>query len=164
MGITAASIPALRPGYRVVSTYISTYYSLHYGSGISSKPSGQRKPSDESDDTLVARGAQPGRRTEDLEEQADLAQKLTHPGRVVPYDSAAHGAAHMASVQVDRAAEIGTGVEGFPMREMKGDVGTMEQGIKKTMWFGTESEPEESQTRSFGAGDLERGENGKRFV
>ena len=166
VGIIAACIPALRPGYRVVSSYVSTYYSLHYGSGVSTKPSrDQRKTSDESDDTLVGRpSAQAERRTRDLEEKPQLAQELTYPSQAVPYDSAAHGATHVASVQADRSTAIGEGVEDFPMSSIRGDLGKTEQGIKKTTWFGTDSEPEESQIRSFGSGDLERGQSGRGFI
>ncbi|KAL9085625.1 MAG: hypothetical protein Q9165_007526 [Trypethelium subeluteriae] len=71
--------------------------------------------------------------------------ELTFPGQAAHSYPALRGAAHVASVEADRAAEVGAGDETFPLQGIRGDVSTMEQGkIKKTTWFGTESDAEVS--------------------
>ncbi|KAF2233432.1 hypothetical protein EV356DRAFT_568080 [Viridothelium virens] len=163
VGITAACIPAMRPGYRVVSTSLQNYYSLLSSSGGkgSSSSANRRKASD---DTLV--------NPSDKEEKAQLARELTRPGQVVDRDVAMRAAVHTASVEADRAVTEGGAVGGvgvdeeLPTRGLRGDVGNgsggQEQGIKKTMWFGTECEG--SGDRSPKVGDLERGEGVRGFV
>ncbi|KAL9067696.1 MAG: hypothetical protein Q9157_006721 [Trypethelium eluteriae] len=131
IGIITASIPCLRPGYRVVTSSLSTYYSLRSSPSrrALSQPEGRPRPSEQSD------------YAHDMEEKANLARKLTFPGQAAQYYPARHAAAHVASVEADRAAEVGAGDETFPLQGIRGDVNTMEQGkIKKTTWFGTDSD------------------------
>ncbi|KAL9083686.1 MAG: hypothetical protein Q9165_008414 [Trypethelium subeluteriae] len=163
VGITAACIPAMRPGYRVVTASLHNYYSLRSSSGGkgSSSSANQRKASD---DTLV--------NLSEKEEKTQLARDLTRPSQVVDRDVAVRAAVHTASVEADRAVTKGGAVGGvgadeeLPTRGLRGDKGNgnreQEQGIKKTMWFGTESE--RSGDRSPDGADLERGEGGRGFV
>ncbi|KAL9078572.1 MAG: hypothetical protein Q9157_002493, partial [Trypethelium eluteriae] len=103
VGITAACIPAMRPGYRVVSTSLQNYYSLLSSTGAkgSSSSANRRKASD---DTLV--------NPSDKEEKAQLARELTRPGQVVDRDVAMRAAVHTASVEADRAVTEGGAVGG----------------------------------------------------
>ena len=126
IGIITACIPALRPGYRVVVSSISTYYSLR-SSSPNSKPTGRHQGYEQTDSTR------------DIEDKARLAEELTHPGQASHYTPAMRGAAHTARIQADRVTEVGAGEEEFPMQGIKGDLGTVEEGIKKTMWFGAET-------------------------
>ena len=114
------------------------------------------KPSDHSKDVLATHGAG------DSDSDTKLVGALSQPSQA---HTAARAAVHTAHVEADRAAVVGEGDEQLPMTALKGDVGTAESGITKTMWFGTESDREEAFRASRGSeGDLEWGERGRAFV
>ena len=158
VGVIAACIPALRPGYCVVITSISTNCSLRHRSSFSQ----YHQSNSESGCVGRIRAKMEGK-CEDVEEKAHLAKEISHPEPVARDYPATRAIAHLVSVQAGHAAEVVAGKEENPIEGTKGNSGTMEQGITKTTWFGTESEAE-SQNQSLGDGDLERGECRREFA
>ena len=156
-GITAACIPALRPGYKALRNRVSTYYSTHYGSvshtgGSRFRSASGRHQSRDYDgrrDALVGshmRG-QSSSKGDELLEMTDLAHELTRPGAAVQYDAVVHGPSHLKNAGDDGImVDMETGNEEI-------------EGIKKTMWFGTKSDQDLRVGRH-----VERGERGRGFI
>ncbi|KAI9689809.1 MAG: hypothetical protein M1822_009691 [Bathelium mastoideum] len=188
VGIILASIPALRPGYRVCATALARYNSAHTGSTRPSNPSHDRHshhrtmfPTDPprrlsnktygfSDDillqsTAVDNDSRHSVAADEADEKARFARELARPSQLPSWETTSRAAGHTARVEVDRPAAAGEGDEAVAMKRLSGGVEVGERGITKTVWFGTETEPEENQRRSSGGGgDLERGESGRAFV
>ncbi|KAL9094667.1 MAG: hypothetical protein Q9165_002936 [Trypethelium subeluteriae] len=191
VGIIAACIPALRPGYRALSGQLSSFVSQHYGSATSRLNSRIRTASHsnhhhrsgvissrrkapcggDSDDSLVGDGTKGARAVTELEDMADLAEELTRPGAVVAKEAGGgrappvRGGVHTASVHADPHMVEAGDDEGSLAREgARGDLGNGgERGIVKTVWFGTDVDTDTSPERSLGAGDLESGTGGRGF-
>lgn len=142
MGIVAACIPALRPGYRIVTAGISSYLS-------------HRTPRKSSDFALVD-SSHPSHPPANREANA---QHITSPQ--ASYDPALGAAAQAVSVEADRAQEYGAGVDGFAMNSLPGDMKPADQGIKKTTRLGTSAD---GSQRSLDLGDVERGFGNRDFL
>ncbi|KAI9666553.1 MAG: hypothetical protein M1821_004489 [Bathelium mastoideum] len=128
IGIIAACIPALRPGYRAVTTAVRSYASMRSSNRHTSASHKRFHGPSDSDPTVDAKYV------DGYEDKLHLAKELVMPG-VQPDEGAMNFARHEASVEADRARAYGGGDEGFAMGGLKGDLGTVEQGIKKTTWF-----------------------------
>lgn len=146
VGIVAACIPALRPGYKLVSTGIAAYMS-HRSLCRSSGP-----VPDDKNKTPQTRS-----------EQGLTAQKCAHPHPHPLRDPALLATAGAISTKADRAKEYGSGEEGFAMRSLPGDKQTANQGIKKTTRIDIGTRTGESQG-SLDLGDLERGLGNRNFL
>ena len=150
MGIIAGCIPAIRPGYRVVKNSISTYYALHYGTSRD----GSTPESDESDETLVRRaGVGAEQNARDLQEKANLARELSRSSTNLKWGALGQGTTLSTDEHACKQQAIRSEYE---------DEGA-EQGIRKTMWFGTEIGPEGSN-QSLGDTTFERDGDGSAFV
>ena len=142
IGIVAASIPALRPGYKTISAGVSSYMTRRTTrKANSSTLDNSGHPFDHlSDKDPIAR------------DKAVFSDKATNP---------LGAAAHSARVEADRAAKYGVGEEGFAMKSLPGDKRTsVDQGIRKTTQFDVEIGSHES----LGSEDVEKGEGGKYFA
>ncbi len=130
IGIIAASIPALRPGYRTLSSSITSYLSHR----SSRKASAFALINSENH----------------LQPHSDV-ERLACPGDT---NYNAFGvAAHTASVEADRANAYGAGEEGFAMKSLPGDNRPVDQGIKKMTTIDVNlSRPGENE-RTLGSGD-----------
>ena len=144
IGIVTACIPALRPGYKVVSAGIKSYLS-HRLSRRSNDPSlgDSRNPSE-----LPAN-------------PKANAQHITHPQ--ASYDPALGAATQAISAEADRAQEYGAGEEGFAMRYLPGDIKTADQGIKKTTTIDVSGRSAQGSQGSLELGDVERGLGNRDF-
>ena len=151
VGIIAACIPALRPGYKAVQKRVSNYYFSHksasYSGGSKPRSASSRHPNklvnDGYGDALVGRPH--AKSADEVLEMTDLAQELTHPSAAaVTYHAVVRGAAHNSGIHDDAIMEAGLKDEEV-------------EGIKKTMIFGTES------NGSLGK-YTEKGEHGRGFV
>ena len=145
IGIVAACIPALRPGYRTVSAGISSYLS-------------HRSPRKSSEFALVdsRRPSQPPASRE------ANAQHVAPQG--ASYDPALGAAAQAVSAEADRAQEYGAGVDGFAMNSLPGDIKPAVQGIKKTTRIDVAGTSADGSQRSLDLGDIERGFGNRDFL
>ena len=125
IGITAACIPALRPGYRTMTAAISSYISHR----------SQRKTSDIA---LVNTGDPSHKRAHKAEQNNDQAFRA---------------AAQAASAEADRSKHLGAGEEGFAMNDLPGDMGTMDEGIRKFTRIDVDSTKADERQRSIELGD-----------
>ncbi|KAL8919524.1 MAG: hypothetical protein Q9208_006716 [Pyrenodesmia sp. 3 TL-2023] len=141
VGIVAASIPALRPGWRVVSSSIKSYLS-HL-----SVP----EPGDE---TLVGPGHPSHPKLASFIKQF----------RQTSHTPAVEAAAHTASVGAHEAQAYGAGEEGFAMRSLPGDKQTSAGGTRKTTTIDIEHKRSQSSQRSSVLADIEGGARNKYFV
>ncbi|KAL8989785.1 MAG: hypothetical protein Q9169_008280 [Polycauliona sp. 2 TL-2023] len=135
IGIVAASIPPLRPAYRIVTTGMKTYLSnrsFRKSSSGALEESGHpsSKPASSTLAKLFRRGSN---------------------------DSAMEAAAHTVSVEAGRAQAYGEGEEGFAMQNLPGD-----QGIQKTTRIDIENM--NAQDSRSGQRGHEDGEKGRSFV
>ena len=136
IGIVAASIPALRPGYRTVSASISSYLSrrtLHKKNTAVATldPNSDKLPIAKTKDNTFKHSKNPLR-----------------------------AAARTASIEADRAQELGAGDDGFAMKSLPGDKRTMDEGIKKTIRVDVDIESQ----KSLGLGGSETGEGNTSFI
>lgn len=146
IGIIAACIPALRPGYKTVSVGIISYLS-HRNSGKSS------------DVALVG----PGNTSQQTPaDQKPSSRHVAHPQ--ASYDPAFGAAAQAVSAEADRAREYGAGEEGFAMNYLPGDMKTADQGIKKTTRIEVGGRSADGSQRSLDLGDVERGFGNRDFL
>ena len=136
IGITAACIPALRPGYKTVTAALTSYVSHR----------SQRKTSDIA---LVNNG-------NPLHDHAHSLERND--------DSAFRAAAHAASAEADRSKAYGAGEEGFGMKNLPGDMELVNQGIRKFTRIDIDSTNAEERHRSLDLGDLDRGLGNRDFV
>ena len=146
IGIIAACIPALRPGYKTVSAGIASYVS-HRTSGKSS------------DVALVGPG---NRKNNTADRKLPNARHIARP-------QASHGpafgkAAEAISTEADRAQEYGAGEDGFAMNSLPGDMKTADQGIKKTTRIDVHGRSADGSQRSLDLGDVERGFGNRDFL
>ncbi|KAL8896397.1 MAG: hypothetical protein Q9207_007723 [Kuettlingeria erythrocarpa] len=142
IGISTASIPPLRPGYKALTSGIKSYLS-HRSFRIST--SGALV--DQDDDP-----SKPGA----------LIGKIFHR-RVASHRSALEAAAQTVSVEAGRAQAYGAGEDGFTMQSLPGDKETMTHGIQKTttIEIGDKSAPGSQRSLSSPDG---KGENSRYFV
>lgn len=143
IGIVAACIPALRPGYRTVSASISSYLSHR----------SLRKGSD----FALVDSHHPSHPPANREANT---QHIAAPR--ASYDPALGAAAQAISTEADRAQKCGADVDGFAMKPLPGDIKPTDQGIKKIKTFaGTSAD---GSQRSLELGDLERGFGNRDFL
>ncbi|KAL8746033.1 MAG: hypothetical protein Q9190_001900 [Brigantiaea leucoxantha] len=136
IGIIAANIPALRPGYRTVAASISSYLS--------------RRTLLKDNTTRVA-----------LDTNSDKVPiAKTKENTFKPSKTPLRAAAGTASTEADRAQEVGAGDDGFAMKSLPGDKRTMEEGIKKTIRVDVDIESQ----KSLGLGGSETGEGNTSFI
>ena len=145
IGIVAACIPALRPGYRTVSTGITSYLSHRF--------------SRKSSDFALVDSHHPSHPSASREANA---QHVAPP-------QASHGpalgaAAQAVSAEADRAQEYGAGVDGFAMNSLPGDMKPADQGIKKTTRIDIAGTSADDSQRSLDLGDVERGFGNRDFL
>ncbi|CAL8584540.1 hypothetical protein XPA_010130 [Xanthoria parietina] len=144
VGIVAASIPALRPGWRFLSSTITTYLS-------------HRSFRNADAETLV----EPGNRSKSA---SFIKQHPPDNSRKTSHEAALEAAAHAASVQEHDAQVYGTGEGGFAMRNLPGDRGTAARGIRKTTTIDVEDGRSRSNDRSLASEDIGSGAKKKYFV
>ena len=141
IGIIAACIPALRPGYKTLSVGLRSYLA-HRSSQKFSTLSSNRAENPiyaHSDEAPIAQHG------------ADSAKQPIDP----------RGAAgRAAAAEIDRAALYGVGEENFAMKSLPGDKSTMNQSIKKT----TQVDVDIGSHRNPGPDDDGRSEGGRYFV
>lgn len=142
IGITAACIPALRPGYKTITAGITSYIS-------------HRSQLKASDLALITTG-------DPSHVQAYNPKQKAHAQ--ASHDSALGAAAQAASAEADRSKAHGAGEEGFAMNNLPGDKKTVDQGIKKIARIDANSTREYESQRSLELGDLERGLGNRDFV
>ncbi|KAL8669693.1 MAG: hypothetical protein Q9168_005722 [Polycauliona sp. 1 TL-2023] len=135
VGIVAASIPALRPGWRVLSAGINTY--------LSHRTSRNTGP-----DT----------------DEASFAKQINHGNPQTSHDAALEAAAHTASTEAHPARVYGAGEGGFAMQTLPGDVGTATRGIRKTTTIEVEDGRSRSNERGFAFDAMGSGARNKDFV
>lgn len=138
IGIVAASIPPLRPGYRTFSTSLHSYFSRR----------ATRK-------TSKFGGTKLNNHLDAHSDKQPIAQHKVAISEPTPLRMAAHA----VSVEADRALRFGAGEEGFAMKSLPGDKRTADQGIKKT----TQVDVDSSSQGSLGGMDFER-ERSQYFV
>ena len=143
IGIVAACIPALRPGYKTVSAGIRSYLS--------------HRSSRKSSDFALVESPDPSRTPANRKANA---QHIARPRAA--YDPALGAAAHAVSAEADRAREYGAGEDGFAMNYLPGDMKTADQGIKKTTRIDVAGRSADASQRSLDLGDVERGGFGNR--
>ena len=136
IGITAACIPALRPGYKTVTAAVTSYISHR----------SQRKTSGIA---LVNNGNPLHNRAHNPEQNDDPAFRA---------------AAHALSAEADRSKAYGAGEEGFGMKNLPGDIETGDQGIRKFTRIDVDSTKAEERQRSLELGDLDSGLDNRDFV
>ena len=111
IGIVTACIPALRPGYKVVSAGVKSY--------LSQRSSRKNR-------TLVDPSFEPSRKHADPEANP---QHITHNNNNNPTVEAA---AQAISAKTDHPQKYRTSEEGFAMNDLPGDIKTADQeGIRK---------------------------------
>ena len=142
IGIVAACIPALRPGYKTIAAGVKSYLS-HRSS---------RKNS------VLVESPEPSRNHADQEANA---QRVAHA--ISPHDPALAAAAQAVSEETDRAQEYGAGEEGFAMKYLPGDMKTADRGIKKTTTIDVSGRSAQGSQGSLGLGDVERGLGNRDF-
>ncbi|KAL8993861.1 MAG: hypothetical protein Q9169_006032 [Polycauliona sp. 2 TL-2023] len=135
VGIVAASIPALRPGWRVLSTGINTYLSRR-----SSRNTGR--------DT----------------DEASFVKPIHGSEGQTSHDAALEAATHTVSAEAHHAQVYGAGEGGFAMRNLPGDTGTATRGIRKTTTIEVEGGRSRSGERGFALDDMGSGARSKDFV
>ncbi|KAI9698831.1 MAG: hypothetical protein M1820_007338 [Bogoriella megaspora] len=144
IGVVAASVPALRPGYKVVASTVHSYTSTRSASTTQKRLH----------DTHANSG---GKNVDDLEDKVHLAKELVNPGSG-SHERAKKVARHTASVEADRANAFGEGDESLGMRGLRGDVEPVSQGITKTTWFDVNTGTDRSDSEVSRIRDLESGE------
>ena len=145
IGIVAACIPALRPGYKLVTTSIASYMS--------------HRSLRRSSDAVVNDKTQTP--------QTRSVQGLNAPEAAhLPFggDPALLATAEAISTEADRAKAYGTGEEGFAMKSLPGDKQTAKQGIKKTTRIDVDTNGAGKSQGSLELGDLERGLGNRDFL
>ena len=144
VGIVAASIPALRPGWRFLSSTINTYLS-------------HRSFRNADAEALVE--------PENRSKPASFIKQL-YPNRIrkTSHDAALEAAAHAASVQEHDAQVYGTGEGGFAMRNLPGDRGTAARGIRKTTTIDVKDGRSRSSERNPALDVVGSGAKNKSFV
>ena len=142
IGIVAASIPALRPGYTAVTSSLQSYLS--------------RRSTRKS--TTFGGPIIKGETLHGNSDEGPLSQHRSHSAH--QHSGPLEAASHAASAEVDRAVHFGVGDEGFAMKSLPGDKNTMNQGIKKT----TRVDVDIENQRNLGLDGYERGEGGRYFV
>ena len=140
IGIVAACIPALRPGYRTVSAAISSYLS--------------HRPLRKSSDFALVGSHHPSRPPAYREANA---QHIAAPQ--ASYDPALGVAA-----QADHGPEYGAGVDAFAMKTLPGHIKPTDQGIKKTTRIDVDGTSADASRTSLELGDVERGFGNRDFL
>ena len=135
IGIVAACIPALRPGYKTVYAGIKSYIS-HRSSRKSS---------------VLVDSLDPSANPADPEANA---RHIARPQ--ASYGAALGAAAQAVSAEADRAHEYGAGEEGFAMNYLPEDMKTADQGIKKTTRIDVFGKSAQGSQGSLELGDIER--------
>ena len=135
IGIVAACIPALRPGYKTVYAGIKSYLS-HRSSRKSSVLVDSPDPS-----------------TNPADPEANV-RHIAHPQ--ASRGAALGAAAQAVSAEADRAQKYGAGEEGFAMNYLPGDLKTADQGIKKTTRIDVFGKNAQGSQGSLELGDVER--------
>ena len=142
IGIIAACIPALRPGYKTITVSLHSYLARHSSQKFSALGSTKAKMplGAHSDEAAISQYG------------ADSAKQPSEPREA---------ARHAASAEIDHAVRYGVGEENFAMKSLPGDKSTMDQGIKKT----TRVDVEIGSHQSPGLDDGDaRSEGGSYFV
>lgn len=139
IGVVAACIPALRPGYKTISAGITTYLS-HRSSGKNST-------------SAPVNNGNPPSTTQGQKSTAQL-----------KHDQAFGAAARSVSIEADRAQAYGAGEDDFAMNYLPGDKKTATQGIKKTTRIDVGATGRNGSPRSLDLGDVEGGLGNRDFV
>ncbi len=155
IGIIAACIPALRPGYKTVSAGIASYLSHR----SSRRTSGSALVNTRNPSEALADQKPNAHSTHD---QAYLAKQIAHPR--ASFDTAFGAAAQAASAEADRAKAYGAGEDGFAMNHLPGDKETGNQGIKKFTRIGVGGTTADGTRESLDLGDSGRGFGNREFV
>ena len=71
---------------------------------------------------------------------------------------------HAAKIEASHAETYGAGEESFAMRNLPGDIGHQDQGVKKTTRIDVDNESADGSQKSLGTGDLVRVEGHKDFM
>lgn len=145
IGIVAACIPALRPGYKTMSAGISSYLS-------------HRSARKSSDFALV-----------DLRHPSyPPANREANAQHIIPpqasYEPALRAATQAVSAEADRAQEYGAGVDGFAMNSLPGDRKPVDRGIKKITRIDVAGTSSDGSQRSLDLGDVETGFGNRDFL
>ncbi|KAL9599164.1 MAG: hypothetical protein Q9219_004031 [cf. Caloplaca sp. 3 TL-2023] len=148
IGIIAASIPTLRPGYRKLVSQISSYMSRR----------SSRKPS-----TNALSGLdQPSKSGSFLPASSSTKRLLNRPER--SYNPALENAAHIDLIKTGRAHSHEVDEDGFAMQFLPSDKKAQHQGIRKTTSFGVKDRSAADSQRSFDSANLESGRGRTFFV
>lgn len=139
IGIVAACIPPLCPGYRVLTSGIKTYLS-------------NRSFRKSSSGDLVD--------SENLSKPASAFAKIFHP-RQRSHESVLEAAGYTVSVEASRAQTYGAGEDGFAMQNLPGDKNPRIPGVQNTTRIDNEDKagPDSQSTLSTEDGNGERGRN-----
>ncbi|KAL9069517.1 MAG: hypothetical protein Q9157_006125 [Trypethelium eluteriae] len=143
IGIVAASVPAIYPGWKLLRSTVRSYISARRsqrGSGTASHKRLHDSPNV---------GAN-GKNVDEFEDKVHLASELTYPGMARDGDPL-RVARHTASVEVGGAT-----VAGVEERNLRGDLETGNGGIKKTTHFDVEGG--RSNSDISGEGNVGKGE------
>lgn len=144
IGIVAACIPTLRPGYRTIFKGISAYFS--------------RRSLRQNSDFALFEPTNTRRRSSDLKSDGE---QIIRPQ--ASYSPCFGAAAQAVSSEANRAERFGVGVEGFPMKALPGDKRTANQGIKKTTRIEIDNSSASRSQKSLGLEDEERGLGNRDF-
>ena len=143
IGIIAACIPALRPGYKTISASLHSYLA--------------RRSSSQNFSTLGSSKA--GKPLYAPSDEGPIAQYGA--GSAEQPSGPREAARDAASAEIGHAVQYGVGEENFAMKSLPGDKSTMDQGIKKT----TRVDVDIGNNRSPGIDDGDaRREGGRYFV
>ncbi|KAL8993933.1 MAG: hypothetical protein Q9169_005968 [Polycauliona sp. 2 TL-2023] len=141
IGIIAACLPPLRPGYKALTSGINSYLS-HRSSHRSNSP------------TLVG--------TEKSSSKPGSALAKIFHGRRGSHESGMEAAAHAVDVEANRAQVHGAGDDDFAMRNLHGDKKTTDQGIQKTTTIDIEDQSTSGSRRGLSRDEC--GQRTKDFV
>ncbi|KAL8668836.1 MAG: hypothetical protein Q9168_006550 [Polycauliona sp. 1 TL-2023] len=141
LGIIAACIPPLRPGYKAMTSGINSYLS-------------HRSSRKSSSGTLVD--------TEKSSEPTSVFAKIFHGGQA-SHESGVEAAAHAVDVEANRAQVHGAGDDDFAMQNLPGDKKTRSLGIQKTTTIDIEDRSASGSRRDLSA-DEGKGEKTRDFI
>ncbi|KAI9692926.1 MAG: hypothetical protein M1822_004921 [Bathelium mastoideum] len=153
IGMIAASIPALYPGFKLLHSTVHSFVSARKSQRTGTQSTSHKRLHDSNVDST-------GKIADDFAEKAHLASKLTYPvmGRE---EEALRVTKHTTSVEGGRMALGGT-----EERNLRGDVEIGDRGIKKTTEFDVEGARSDSERSGEEAPEREEriGEEAYGFV
>ena len=141
IGIVAASIPALRPGYKALSSSLQSFC-LHR----STRESSAFDPLKEGHPLTIS------------SDEGALSRHMLH--LATQHNRPHEAAIHAALAEADRGVNYGVGEESYAMKALPGDKNLMSPGIKKTTRIDLDIENE----RSLELDGYERYQGGRSLV